>query len=96
MSIFSVEAGAFVFVYAICTLLLVYTFKTKKTATLPQAFVYSFIGGGLMTIISLVMKLNLKEPLSEVPFYHINFVVFVGVMLTINLWLHRNKRKEVC
>lgn len=93
MSIFSDEAIAFCILYVITAVLLVYTFKTKKTDTLPQALIYAFACSGFIALLNLILKVYSPVPTSAAPFYQMNFLVFVGPMLVANLYLHKRKSR---
>lgn len=94
MSQFTPDAISVCIGYAVCTLLLAYTFKAKKTDTLPLSICYTFFAMGFIMLLNFILKMVTSEPHSLRPFYDVNFVHFVGVMLVINLWLHWRKRKK--
>ncbi len=93
MLLFTSEVISFCVVYAICALIMVYTFRAKKTSTLPLAIVYSFVGAGFWTLLNLILELTISTH-SFTSFYQVSIGHFVGVALTINLWMHWKKKKE--
>jgi len=93
MTIFNEEAVGFCVAFAICVTLMIYTYKTKKTETMPLAFVYTFVVEAFFVILNLILKLVHTVPHSSMPFYQVSYLNFVGVMLVINLFLFRAKAK---
>jgi len=94
MSLFTPDAISVCVGYVVCALLLAYTLKAKKTDTLHLSITYTFFAVGFFMLLNLILQFTASESHSLRSFYDVNFVHFVGVMLILNLLLHRKKRKE--
>jgi hypothetical protein len=78
--------------YIVCLVLLYYTNKTKRTELLFKAVVITFITFSIMIIANLLLAI-FKGVESSHPFYEINGIDFISIVLIINLFLKKGSRK---
>jgi hypothetical protein len=76
--------------YFICLGLFYYTIKTKRTELLFKAIGLTFIAFSIIVIINFLLA-TLKYVESNVPFYEINFIDFISIVLILNLFLYKRK-----
>ncbi len=80
----------FFFKYLVCLGLFYYIIKTKQTELLFKAIGITFIAFSIIVIINFLLSI-FKYIESNIPFYEINFVDFISIVLIINLFLYKRK-----
>jgi hypothetical protein len=84
----------FIIKYLVCLGLFYYIIKTKRTELVFKSVGITFIAFSIIVIINLLLSIfDFIE--SHAPFYEINFIDFISVVLIINLFLHKMKAREI-
>lgn len=88
------ETILFFIKYLICLGLFYYLIKTKRAELLFKAFGVTFIAFSLIVIINFLLS-TFNSIESKAPFYEINFIDFISIVLILNLFLHKRKASVI-